>query len=57
VNGVVGVSVKAKACVTLLFWNGLEDQALIPLGQFRGAQLTFQGVDHVNTRLLKKGRA
>jgi hypothetical protein len=59
-NAVVGVSVKAKAGVTLLFWNGqaFEDQALIPVGQFKAAQISFQAVGQVDItklrRLLKK---
>jgi hypothetical protein len=55
-NAVVGVSVKAKAGVTLLFWNGqaFKDQALIPVGQFRAAQLSFQAVGQVNTKTLRR---
>src|ERR1700722_16645133 len=43
-NAVVGVSTKAKAGVTLLFWNGqaFKDQSLIPVGQFKAAQMSFQ---------------
>ena len=55
-NAVVGVSVKAKAGVTLLFWNGqaFKDQALIPVGQFKAAQLSFQAVGQVNTQTLRR---
>ena len=55
-NAVVGVSVKAKAGVTLLFWNGqvFKDQALIPVGQFKAAQLSFQAVGQVNTKMLRR---
>jgi hypothetical protein len=50
------VSVKAKAGVTLLFWNGqaLEDQSLIPVGQFKAAQISFQTVREVNTKMLHR---
>lgn len=55
-NAVVGVSVKAKAGVTLLFWNGrvFEDQSLIPVGQFKAAQISFQVVSEVNTKTLRR---
>jgi len=55
-NAVVGVSVKAKAGVTLLFWNGqaFKGQALIPVGQFKAAQLSFQTVRQVNTTMLRR---
>jgi len=55
-NAVVGLSVKAKAGVTLLFWNGraFKDQALIPVGQFKAAQLSFQAVGQVNTKMLRR---
>jgi Domain of unknown function (DU1801) len=55
-NAVLGVSVKAKAGVTLLFWNGqaFKDQALIPVGQFKAAQLSFQAVDQINTNTLRR---
>ena len=55
-NAVVGMSVKAKAGVTLLFWNGqaFKDQALIPVGQFKAAQLSFQAVGQVNTKMLRR---
>ncbi|MGO9946294.1 MAG: DUF1801 domain-containing protein [Steroidobacteraceae bacterium] len=55
-NAVVGVSVKAKAGVTLLFWNGqaFKDKALIPIGQFKAAQLSFQAVGQVNTKMLRR---
>ena len=55
-NAVVGVSVKANAGVTLLFWNGqaFKDQALIPVGQFNAAQLSFQAVDQFNTKMLRR---
>jgi Domain of unknown function (DU1801) len=55
-NAVVGVSVKAKASVTLLFWNGraFKDQALVPVGQFKAAQLSFQAVGQVNTKTLRR---
>jgi hypothetical protein len=55
-NAVVGVSVKAKAGVTLLFWNGQEfkDQALIPVGRFKAAQLRFQAADQVDTKMLRR---
>ena len=52
----VGVSVKAKAGVTLLFWNGqaFKDQSLIPVGQFKAAQLSFQSIGQVNTKTLRR---
>jgi hypothetical protein len=55
-NAVVGVSVKGKAGVTLLFWNGqaFKDQALIPVGQFKAAQLSFQAVGQINTKMLRR---
>jgi hypothetical protein len=55
-NAVVGVSAKAKAGVTLLFWNGqaFKDQALIPVGQFKAAQLSFQAVGQINTTMLRR---
>jgi hypothetical protein len=55
-NAVVGVGVKAKAGVTLLLWNGqtFKDQALIPVGQFKAAQLSFQAVGQVNTMMLRR---
>jgi hypothetical protein len=55
-NAVVGVSVKAKAGVTLLFWNGqaFEDQSLIPVGQFKAAQIDFQVVSEVNPKMLRR---
>ena len=55
-NSVVGVSVKARTGVTLLFWNGqaLKDQALIPVGQFKAAQLSFQAIGQVDTKMLRR---
>jgi hypothetical protein len=55
-NAVVGVSVKAKAGVTLLFWNGraFKDQALIPVGRFKAAELRFQAVGQLNTKMLSR---
>ena len=55
-NAVVGVSIKAKAGVTLLFWNGqaFEDQSLIPVGQFKAARIRFQVVSEVNTKMLRR---
>jgi hypothetical protein len=55
-NAVVGVSVKAKAGVTLLFWNGqvFKDQALIPVGQFKAAKLSFQAVGQVDSKMLRR---
>jgi hypothetical protein len=53
---VVGVSVKAKAGVTLLFWIGqaFEDQSLIPVGQCKAAQISFQAVSQVNSKMLRR---
>jgi hypothetical protein len=55
-NAVVGLSVKAKAGVTLLFWNGraFKDQSLIPVGQFNAAELSFQAVGQVNPKMLHR---
>jgi Domain of unknown function (DU1801) len=55
-NAVVGVSVKARAGVTLLFWNGqaFEDEALLPVGQFRAAQLSYQAVSQIKTKMLRR---
>jgi hypothetical protein len=55
-NAVAGVSVKAKVGVTLLFWNGqaFEDQSLIPVGQCKAAQISFQVVSEVNTKMLRR---
>jgi hypothetical protein len=55
-NAVVGVSVRTQAGVTLLFWNGqaFRDQALIPVGQFKAAKLSFQAVGQVNTKMLRR---
>jgi hypothetical protein len=55
-NAVVGVSVKAKAGVTLLFWNGqaFKDEALIPVGKFKAAELSFQAFGEVNTKVLRR---
>jgi len=54
-NAVVGVSVRAKAGVVLLFWNGqaFKDQALIPVGQFNAAQLSFHSVGEVHIKMLR----
>jgi hypothetical protein len=54
-NAVVGVSVKAKGGVTLLFWNGqaLKHQALIPVGQFKAAQLNYREVGEVDAEMLR----
>jgi len=50
------VSVKAKAGVTRLIWNGhaFKDQALIPVGHFKAAQISFQAVGEVNTMMLRR---
>jgi hypothetical protein len=55
-NAVVGVSVNAKAGVTLLFWNGqaFKNQALTPVGQFKAAQLSLRAVGQVNTKMLRR---
>ena|ERR1700733_12431825 len=55
-NAVVGVSVKAKAGVTLLFWNGqaFEDQSLIPVDQFNAAQISFRVASEVDTMMLRR---
>jgi hypothetical protein len=55
-NAVVGVTVKAKAGVTMLFWNGqaFEDQALIPVGKFNAAELHFQAGGQINTKMLRR---
>jgi hypothetical protein len=55
-NAVVGLSVKAKAGVTLLFWNGqaFADRSLIPVGQFKAAQMSFQVVSEVDTKVLRR---
>jgi hypothetical protein len=54
-NAVVGVSVKARAGVTLLFWNGqaFKSEALIPVGRFKAAERSFQTVGEVSAKLLR----
>ena len=55
-NAVVGVSVRTQAGVTLLFWNGqaFKDQALIPVGQFKAAEISFQAVGQVDEKMLRR---
>jgi hypothetical protein len=55
-NGIVGVNVKTRAGVTLLFWNGqaLEDQSLTAVGQFKAAQISFQSVSEIDARMLRR---
>jgi hypothetical protein len=55
-NAVVGVSVKAKAGVTLLFWNGqaFGDPSLTPVGQFKAGQMSFPAGSDVDTGILRR---
>ena len=54
-NAVAGVSVNAKAGVTLLFWNGqaFKERVLIPVGQFKAAQLSFQVIGDVDIKIVR----
>ena len=55
-NAVVGVNVKTKTGVTLLFWNGqaFEDQSLTPVGEFKAAQISFQARSEIDTGMLRR---
>jgi hypothetical protein len=55
-NVVVGVSVKVKAGVTLLFWNGraFKDKALTPVGQFEAAEISFQTAGQIDKKMLSR---
>src|ERR1700729_2228470 len=55
-NAVVGVNVKTKTGVTLLFWNGqaFEDQSLTPVGEFKAAQISFQARREIDIGMLRR---
>jgi len=60
-NPIVGYS-KRKAGLNLMFWSGqsFDEDALLPEGKFKAAEIRFNSVDEIDTkdlqRWLEKGR-
>lgn len=60
-NPIVGYS-RRKAGMNLMFWSGqsFEEDALLPEGKFKAAEIKYNSANEINTkdlkRWLKKGR-
>ncbi|UBM60136.1 DUF1801 domain-containing protein [Marinilongibacter aquaticus] len=53
-NPIVGYSTQ-KNCTRLLFWSGQSfDEALIPEGKFKAAELRFTAPEQIDHELLKR---